>query len=700
MKFIIKPLAALIAVLASLTMISCSKQTTIVQSPDGNISLRFATNDEGKPLYSVEYKGQMLIIPSELGLELFDAPALSGGFSIKNVLKNALDETWEMPWGEQRKVRNYYNEMTVVLRENSDPHREMHLIFRAYDDGVAFRYHIPHIAGSDSLFIGEEHSHFRLAGDHTSWWVPGDWDINEHLYNKTLFSQIDAISKRNHPNLAQTYIPHNAVNTPITMRTAEGLHLSFHEAGLIDYAAMTLEVDPESLAMKTILVGSENRPYKVSHALPFSSPWRMIQIRPDAAGLIASRLILNLNEPNQLGDVSWVKPTKYIGIWWEMHLGKSEWSYSRTAGGPPHGRHGATTENAKHYIDFAAANNIGALLIEGWNTGWENWIGTANREGIFDFVTPYPNFNMFEVVRYAKEKGVRLIMHHETSAAVSTYEKQMDTAFRLMEHFGYHMLKTGYVGTIIPKGEYHHNQRMIRHYVEVLKKAAQHKVAVNSHESMMPTGLRRTLPNDIACENLRGQEFNAWASDGGNPPSHLPTIAFTRMLAGPIDYTPGIFNIKFNEYKPNNQVNTTLAQQLALYVVIYSPIQMAADLPEHYQNQPAFQFIRDVGVDWEQSLVLNGEVGEYVTIARQERGSGNWFLGSITNEEARQLSISTSFLEPGKKWQAIIYADGPNAHWNGNPTSIVIDTVEVGNNSTITLDLKPGGGAAISFKPI
>lgn len=700
MKFMIKSMAALITLLASLTMISCSKQTTIVQSPDGNTSLRFATNDEGKPLYSVEYKGQMLVVPSELGLELFDAPALSGGFSVKNVLKNTFDETWEMPWGEQRKVRNHYNEMTVVLREKSDPQREMHLIFRAYDDGVAFRYHIPHMAGSDSLFIAEEHSHFRLAGDHTCWWVPGDWDINEHLYNKTLFSQIDAIGKRNHPNLAQTYIPHNAVNTPITMRTAEGLHLSFHEAGLMDYAAMTLEVDPQSLAMKTVLVGSENRPYKVSHALPFNSPWRMIQISPDAAGLIASRLILNLNEPNQLGDVSWVKPTKYVGIWWEMHLGKSEWSYSRLAGGPPHGRHGATTENAKYYIDFAAANNIGALLIEGWNTGWENWIGTANREGIFDFVTPYPDFDMAEVVRYAKEKGVQLIMHHETSAAVSTYEKQMDTAFRLMEHFGYHMLKTGYVGTIIPKGEYHHNQRMIRHYVDVLKKAARHKVAVNSHESMMPTGLRRTLPNDISCENLRGQEFNAWASDGGNPPSHLPTIAFTRMLAGPIDYTPGIFNIKFNEYKPNNQVNTTLAQQLALYVVIYSPIQMAADLPEHYQGQAAFQFIRDVGVDWEQSLVLNGEVGEFVTIARQERGSGNWFLGSITNEEARQLSINTSFLEPGNKWQAIIYADGPNAHWNDNPTSIVIDTLEVDNSSTITLDLKPGGGAAISFKPI
>lgn len=698
MMHFINALIAFATVVLSLT--SCNKKETLIKSPDGSISLRVAINSVGKPVYSVEYKGQILIVPSELGLELFETSVFCTDMRITKAQKNSVDETWEMPWGEQRRVRNHYNEMTIMLQERGVPNMKMHLIFRAYNDGVAFRYHIPSMPGADSLFIAEEHSYFRLSSDHTCWWVPGDWDINEHLYNKTLFSQIDATCKRNHPNLAQTYIPHNAVNTPITMRTTEGLHLSFHEAALTDYAAMTLEVDPQALSMKTILVGSENRPYKVSHALPFNSPWRAIQISPDAAGLIASQLILNLNEPNKLGDVSWVKPTKYVGIWWEMHLGKSEWSYSREAGGTPHGRHGATTENTKRYIDFAAANNIGALLIEGWNTGWENWIGTANREGIFDFVTPYPDFDMTEVVRYAREKGVRVIMHHETSAAVSTYEKQMDTAFKLMQHFGYDMVKTGYVGTIIPKGEYHHNQRMIRHYVDVIRKAAQYGIAVNSHESMMPTGLRRTYPNDIACENLRGQEFNAWASDGGNPPSHLPTVAFTRMLAGPVDYTPGIFNIKFNDFKPNNQVNTTLAQQLALYVVIYSPIQMAADLPEHYEGHPAFQFIRDVGVDWEQTLVLNGEVGEYVTIARQERGTGNWFLGSITNEESRQLSINTSFLEPGKKWQAIVYADGPDAHWNSNPTSIMIEPIELESGSTIKLDLKPGGGAAISFRPL
>jgi alpha-glucosidase len=700
MKLIVKTIMAVLTGLTLLLLSSCTKNEALVKSPNGAICIRLAINSLGTPVYSAEYQGKMIILPSELGLELYGAPSLGAGMRIAKVLQNSVDQTWEMPWGEQRFVKNNFNEMIVRLQEKTEPRREMHLIFRAYDDGVAFRYHLPEMPGADSLFIAEENSHFRLAADHTCWWVPGDWDINEHLYNKTLFSQIDALSKRNHPNLAQTYIPHNAVNTPVTMRTNEGLHLSIHEAALLDYAAMTLAVDPESLSMRTILVGSDNRPFKVSQALPFSSPWRMIQMSPDAAGLISSRIILNLNEPNRLGDVSWFKPTKYVGIWWEMHLGKSEWSYSRTAGGPPHGRHGATTENTKRYIDFAAANNIGAVLIEGWNTGWENWIGTAKREGIFDFVTPYPDFDMAEVVRYARKKGVKLIMHHETSAAVSTYEKQLDTAFKLMEHFGYDMVKTGYVGTIIPKGEYHHNQRMIRHYVQVITKAAQHKVAVNSHESMMPTGLRRTFPNDISCENLRGQEFNAWASDGGNPPSHLPTVAFTRMLAGPIDYTPGIFNIKFNEYKPNNQVNTTLAQQLALYVTIYSPIQMAADLPQHYEGHPAFQFIRDVGVDWEQSLVLNGEVGEYVTIVRQERGTGNWFLGSITNEENRQLSIKTSFLASGKKWQAIVYADGPDAHWHTNPNSIKIDTLTVDASTTIELNLKAGGGAAISFRPL
>jgi hypothetical protein len=455
--------------------------------------------------------------------------------------------------------------------------------------------------------------------------------------------------------------------------------------------------------MTTNLVGSENHKYKVEQETPFSSPWRTIQISEKAEDLIESNLIVNLNEPNKLGDVSWIKPTKYVGIWWEMHLGKSTWDYSATQdmstyiGAKPHGRHGATTENTKRYIDFASANNIGAVLVEGWNTGWEDWIGTDSREGIFDFVTPYPDYDIEEVVRYAREKGVRMIMHHETSSAVSTYDQQLDTAYAFMNSTGIDMVKTGYVGTIIPKGEYHHGQWMVNHYMRVLKTAAMRKVAVNSHEPIMATGLRRTFPNDVSREGLRGQEFNAWATDGGNPPNHLPTVAFTRMLAGPIDYTPGIFKIKLDPYRSENQINTTLSQQLALYVVIYSPLQMAADLPEHYDGHPAFQFIRDVGVDWEQTIVLNGEVGEYVTIARQERETFNWFLGSITNEEAREFTIKTDFLEHDVKYLATIYADAIDAHWDKNPTGYKIDSMEVDKMSEITLKLAPGGGTAISF---
>jgi hypothetical protein len=422
-----------------------------------------------------------------------------------------------------------------------------------------------------------------------------------------------------------------------------------------------------------------------------------------AGDLIESDLIVNLNEPNKLGDVSYFKPTKYVGIWWDMHLGSKTWDYSSLqdmnsfSGGKPHGKHGATTEYAKELIDFAAENNIGGILVEGWNTGWEHWIGFEDREGVFDFVTPYPDYDLAEVVRYGKSKGVELIMHHETSAAPRTYDQQLDTAYKLMHSLGIHAVKTGYVGKIIPKGEYHHGQWMVNHYRRVIETAAKYQIAVNAHEPIKATGIRRTYPNAISREGLRGQEFNAWSTDGGNPPNHLPTIAFTRMLAGPIDYTPGIFNIKLKPYKPDNQVNTTLAQQLALYVVIYSPIQMVPDLKQYYESHPAFQFIRDVPVDWEQSKVLNGEVGEYVAIARQDRHSDNWFIGAITNEEARDMQLKLDFLPEGKTFRARIYHDGPDAHWNDNPTSYAIDEQEVDRDAFIDLHLAPGGGAAISL---
>lgn len=674
-----------------LLLISCQspKKPLAEHSPDGKIELLFFLSETGEPTYSVSFSGQPVILPSTLGIDFDNNLSMNQDFVIDQVKKGSFDQTWEMPWGEQRLVRNQYNELLVTLKQKKSD-RNMDLIFKIYNDGLGFRYAFSKQPGTDTALIAEENTSFNLAGNHRCWWAPGDWDIYEHLYNESLFTEIDALSKQNHPNLAQTYIPNNAVNTPVTMKTSKGLYLSFHEANLDDYAGMTLMIDPENLSMKSVLVGSENHSYKVKRTLPFSTPWRTIQISETATGLIESNLIVNLNEPNCLGDVSWVKPTKYVGIWWDMHLGTKSWDMAS-------GKHGATTAYAKELIDFAAKNNIGALLVEGWNTGWEHWIGFEDREGVFDFVTPYPDYNLQEVVRYGKSKGVELIMHHETSAAPRTYEQQLDTAYSVMQALGIHAVKTGYVGKIIPKGEYHHGQWMVNHYNKVVKTAAKYRIAVNAHEPIKDTGRRRTYPNEISREGLRGQEFNAWASDGGNPPNHLPAIAFTRMLAGPIDYTPGIFNIKLKPYKPNNQVNTTLAHQLALYVVINSPIQMAADLIKYYEHHPAFQFIREVGINWEQSKALNGEPGRYVTIARQERGTGNWFIGTITNEEARELVIKLNFLDPGQTYRAILYLDGQDAHWNNRPESYVIKELLVDQASSLTLNLAPGGGAAISL---
>lgn len=662
--------------------------TNKIESPSKNISLEFFLNKEGSPNYLVKHKGLVTIDTSKMGFDFKDQPSLQKNLKITGVKTKAFNQDWEMPWGEQRIVNNHYNELIINLEETNPPKRKLNIYFKIYDDGIGFRYEFPRQDNLKDVIIMDENTQFNLTGDHTCWWIPGDWDIYEHLYNTTKFSEIDAISKQKHANLAQTYIPENAVNTPITMRTDNGLHLSFHEANLTDYAGMTLKIDKENLSMTSELVGSHRLKYKVKRTIPFVTPWRTIQISELAKDLIASNLIVNLNEPNQLEDVSWFEPKKYIGIWWEMHIGKSSWDMAS-------GKHGATTENAKKYIDFAAKNNIGGVLIEGWNTGWEHWIGFEDREGVFDFVTPYPDYNLDEVIQYSKEKGVEIIMHNETSAAPRTYEQQLDTAFALMNHLGIHSVKTGYVGKIIPKGEFHHGQWMVNHYRKVIKTGAKYKVAINAHEPIKATGIRRTYPNVISREGLRGQEFNAWASDGGNPPEHLPIVAFTRMLSGPIDFTPGAFKIKLNE---TNQINTTLAHQLALYVVIYSPIQMACDLPENYVGNPAFQFIRDVGVNWEYTKVLNGEVGDFVTIARQERDSGNWFVGSISDEESREITINFDFLESGKKYETTIYKDGPDAHWDKNPTSIEIQNMIITNDMEKTFKLAKGGGLALSLK--
>lgn len=679
-----------------LSFVSCVQKIpdiTEVSSPSNKIKLQFVLSSKGDISYAVLYNNEVVIDTSYLGFDLKDQPALKGKFEIVKTSLSTFNETWQMQWGEQIDVKNNYNQLIVELQETKEPNRKLNLEYKIYDDGLGFRYVFPEQENLKEVIITDENTEFNLTEDYKVWWTPGDWNIYEHLYSTTKLSEIDALKYTNHNDLAQTYIPENAVNTPVTMRSENGLHLSFHEAGLVDYSGMTLKVDTENLSLKSELVGSEITGYKVKRAVPFSTPWRTIQIVEKATELIESNLIINLNEPNKLGDISWFKPTKYTGIWWEMHLGKSSWDMAS-------GKHGATTENAKKLIDFSSKNNIGAVLIEGWNTGWEHWIGFEDREGVFDFVTPYPDYDLQEVVRYGKEKSVDIIMHHETSAATKTYEKQQDTAYALMESLGIHSVKTGYVGKILPKGEYHHGQYMVNQYNNTVIKAAKYKVAINAHEPIKATGLRRTYPNTITREGLRGQEFNAWASDGGNPPEHLSIVAFTRMLAGPIDFTPGIFDIKFDKYKKENQVNTTLAHQLALYVVIYSPIQMVPDLIENYQNQPAFQFIRDVGVDWQKTKILNGEIGNFVTIARQEKETGNWFVGSITDENAIDLSISLDFLDINQEYEAIIYQDGENAHWDKNPTVINIKKIIVSQSSKLELKLAPGGGTAISILKI
>lgn len=684
---------------------SCNVDSAKLTSPDDNIKINFHLSEEGRFFYTVAYRQKAIIDTSYVGFELQNAPALEKGFIASVKKPTEVNESWQMPWGEQLNVVNHYNEVRIELEEKLNLQRKLTLIFRAYNDGVALRYQFPDQANLKEVLIKEEHTEFNLTQDYKTFWIPGDWDIYEHLYSTTKFSEIDAKSYIPKTNLAQSYIPDNAVNTPVTMVGTDGVHLSFHEAALVDYAGMTLKVDTTDFSLKSQLVGSRNTHYKVKRTTPFQTPWRTIQITDNAPDLIASKLIVNLNEPNKLGDVSWFTPMKYTGVWWEMHLGKSSWDYGMemvngkwTDTGKAHGKHGATTANVKRFIDFSAKNNIGGVLVEGWNTGWERWIGFEDREGVFDFVTPYPDYDLDEVTQYAALKGVQIIMHHETSAATQTYEKQQDTAYALMKKYGMHAVKSGYVGKILPKGEYHHGQYMVNQYNNAAIKAAKYQVAVNAHEPIKATGLRRTYPNIISREGLRGQEFNAWAGDGGNPPEHLPIVAFTRMLAGPIDFTPGIFNIKFNEYRKNNQVNTTLAQQLALYVVIYSPVQMAADLVEHYEANPkALQFIKDVGVDWSETKVLNGVVGDYVTIARKERGTGHWFLGSITDENERSLEVSLDFLDENAVYTATFYKDGKDAHWDKNPLSLDFETKEVSRKDVLTLKLAQGGGVAISL---
>ena len=646
-----------------------------VASPDGTIMVELATDNDGRPAYAVSRKGQPVIASSRLGFLLLDAPKFERNIEIVQPRTRTFDETWEQPWGERRLIRNHYNELTVTLKEKAKPFRSFDVVFRVFDDGVGFRYRFPKQPGLEQVKISEELTEFSLARDATAWWIPaGEWNREEYLYHRTPVQQV------------------GDAQTPITFRFEDGTHLSIHEAALVDYSGMNL-TRVEDRKLKADLTPGIGEG-KVVRAAPFDTPWRTLLLSDDAAGLAMSSLTLNLNEPNALGDVSWVKPMKYVGVWWEMHLDLKSW-----ASGP---KHGATNDNVRKHIDFAAKHGFGGVLVEGWNVGWDgDWFGNGED---FSFTQSYPDFDLEALSRYARSKGVVLIGHHETSGNAAHYEEQMGDAFDLYQRVGVPAVKTGYVADASQAKvtgadgrrhyAWHEGQDMARHHLKVVTEAAKRHIAVNPHEPIKDSGLRRTYPNWITREGARGMEFSAWGQPG-NPPEHEANLVFTRLLAGPMDYTPGIFGMKT---RSTDGIATTWAKQLSLYVVIYSPLQMAADLLENYEKNPApFQFIKDVPVDWDDTRVLNGEVGDYVTIARKERGGDNWYLGALTDEDGRTLSVPLTFLDEGRRYTAQIYRDGDKAHWKTAPQDIVIEERSVARGDTLTLKLAPGGGQAIRF---
>lgn len=691
------------SILFLVLLISCSMEPqTNISSPNQQLGLQFSLADDGQAQYAVSFKGDSIITTSGLGFAFEDLPPLVDSLEIIDTETQSVDNNWQPVWGEQQQIRNHYNELLVTLKEQKAPNRTVDLRFRIYDDGLGFRFEFPQQdAFSDSLTIMDEQTEFALTGDHTTWWIPADFDSYEYNYTQSLVSEIDASEFESENVRVDRQIDNfQAVNTPVTMKTDNDVYLSFHEANLTDYPGMTLGVTEDLRLVSELVPWADGS--KVKTKAPFITPWRTIQVGENAASLAESFLIPNLNEPNKLDDTSWIEPLKYTGIWWELHIGKTGWNYEERAedsfGQQGGTEHGATTENAKHYIDFNNRSEIKGLLIEGWNTGWGYW-GTDSI-GYFDFTTPYPDFDLQEVADYAQENNVALIGHHETSGQAAHYETRLDEAFQLYNDLGSHHVKTGYAGGIIPKGEYHHGQWMVRHYRKVVEKAAEYQIGINAHEPIKGTGLRRTYPNMMTREGVRGMEYNAWSE--GMPPEHTTILPFTRILAGPIDYTPGIFDLTFDEFRDQERVQSTLANQLALYVVLYSPMQMAADLPENYLDEdgnfhPMFKFIQDVAVDWDESLVLQAEIGDYVVTTRKEKGSNNWFLGAVTDENKRTVDVSLDFLDEGE-YQATIYRDGDNAHWKDNPTDYDIATQEVTKKTTLELRLAPGGGTAISFE--
>ena len=678
-----------------------------VLSPSNKILVNFKLSANGQPFYSVNYNNKPVILESALGIKLKDKPALDANFTIETSKIASFNESWKPVLGEQSSIVNHYNELIVSLIQK-ETKVKMNIIFRVFDEGVAFRYNFPKQAALNYFIISDEVSQFNLTENHKVFWLPGDFDSQEYAYNETSFSDINTQKiDLNNGIGVKSIAGQQVVQSPLMMKSPSGLYLNIFEAAVVNYPIMHLDADVKNYKLTSHLVPNAIGDKAYLQA-PCVSPWRTIMISDDARDIVSSKIILNLNEPCKIDDTSFIKPMKYVGIWWEMHVGKSTWDYAGSQNAQnvltqdllPSGKHGATTENTKRYIDFAAKNGFDGVLVEGWNVGWEDWFGNWKEE-VFDFVTPYPDFDIATVTAYAKSKNVKMIMHHETSGSVANYERHLDRAFDLMKKLDYPAVKSGYVGKIIPRGEFHDGQTMVNHYNFVARRAADYKLMVNSHESSRPTGYSRTYPNYIAAEAARGNEFNAWST--GNPPMHETILPFTRLLGGPMDYTPGIFEIKMSYYDKTKteQVHTTLAKQLALYVTMYSPLQMAADLPENYDKYPdAFQFIKDVALDWDVSKYLEAEPGDYLTVVRKTKGKETWFLGAITDENARKSEIKLNFLSKGKKYKAIIYEDAKDADWKNNPIAYKLSTIEVNSKSKIKLNLAPGGGTAISFEPI
>ena len=678
-------------------------------SPDGNVKLTFALNEIGKPYYKVSYKNKEVIKESFLGLELKNTTNFISDFSIKKTEKNTFDQTWEPVWGEESKIRNHYNELLVSLHQKTSD-RILNIRFRVYDDGVGFRYEFPQQKNLTYFTIVEEWTEFAMTADHTAWWIAGDYDTQEYDYTESRLSQIGLLSQGAiSGNASQTPFSRTGVQTSLMMKTDDNLYINIHEAALVDYSCMHLNLNETNLVFQSHLT-PDAQGNKAHLQAPCHTPWRTIMVSDDARKILASRLILNLNDPCVYEDTSWIKPVKYVGVWWEMITGKATWAYTDELPSiqldkvdysqlKPNGKHAANNQNVRKYIDFAAKHGFDQVLVEGWNTGWEDWFG-FQKDYVFDFVTPYPDFDIKALNEYAHSKGVKLMMHHETSSSVRNYERHMEKAYQLMNHYGYNAIKSGYVGNILPRGEYHYGQWTVNHYLHAVKEAAKHKIMVNAHEAVRPTGLCRTYPNLIGNESARGTEFESF---GGNKPFHTTVLPFTRLQGGPMDYTPGIFETQIWNVNPDNKsyARSTLAKQLGLYLTMYSPLQMAADLPENYEKYAdAFQFIKDVPVDWQKSIYLEAEPGRYITVARKDKNSNDWYIGCTANENGHTSLLKLDFLDKNKKYEATIYADAKNAHYKNNPKAYKISKQKVDANTSLSIIAKEGGGYAISIKEI